>query len=230
MRRPVSLPLLLAALLAGALTGARAQEDSDFQTRARFNLRWAWQTNWMYEAWTEMRWLDDASTMSNWRAGQRLHHRFLPRLTAYVGYTYIRQDGFEPFTGADVTSEGHRFELAATPGARLAGGSLLQCRLQPEWTYRPSPDDDVQQFRVRPEWILPLNRCGPLREFRSSNEFFVNLADGEYRMNRAIPVSFGFALGAATELRLQYVLDSIHRSDRWVNAHAFQTRLIVTLR
>jgi hypothetical protein len=230
MPPPRSVPLTLLALLLGAGAALRAQEDADFQARARFSLRWAMQTNWTYEAWTEMRWLDDAGTMSNWRVGQRLHHRFLPQLTAYVGYTYIRQDGFEPFTGADLTNEGHRFELAATPGTRLAGGSTLQCRLQSEWTYRPSPDDDLQQIRVRPEWILPLNGCGPLREFRSSNEFFLSLADGEYRMNRAIPVSFGFALGAATELRLQYVLDSIHLSDRWVNAHAFQTRLIVTLR
>lgn len=230
MHRRLTFWLMTLALLTGAGMSLRAQEDSDFQARSRFNLRWAFHTNWMYEAWAETRWIDDASTMSNWRVGQRLHHRFLTNLAANVGYTYIRQDGFEPFTGADLTTDGHRFELAATPGARLAGGSTLQCRLQSEWTCRPSPDDDLKQFRVRPEWIMPLNGCGPLREFRCSNEFFINLADGDYRMNRAIPVSFGFALCPATELRLQYVLDSIHLADRWINAHTFQTRLIVNLR
>jgi hypothetical protein len=230
MRRPVSLLLLLAALLAGALPEARAQEDADFQVRTRLSVRWAFHTNWTSDTWAETRWLDDAGTMSNWRVGQRFHYRLLTNLVVGAGYTFIRQDGFEPFTGADLAFDVHRLELEATPSVRLAGGSTLQCRLRPEWLHRESANADVEQLRLRPEWILPLNRCGPLREFRCSNEFFLGLEDGEYRMNRAIPASFGFALCPATELRLQYVLDSIHLPDRWVNAHAFQTRLIVNLR
>ena len=230
MRRPISLLLLIAALLAALTAAALAQTDTDFQVRSRLDVSWALATNWAAITWGEGRLLDNASTLSNWRLGQRIQYRPLTNLLVGVGYTYIRQDGIEPFTGQDIDSRVHRLELEATPGLTDACGNRWQCRFRPEWVHRESNDQDVEQVRLRPEFVMPIHDCWRLKEFRASNEFFISLEDGQYRQNRAIPLSFGFSLFPAAELRLQYVLDSINLPRGWVNAHAFQTQVLVNLR
>jgi len=230
VRRILTTVTIAIALGTGAAKPLLAQSDSDFQLRQRMDVRWSIASNWTANTWGEFRLLDSAHELSNWRLSQQLQYSPSSNLTLGVGYTYIRQDGFEPLSGLDLDYHAHRAEFEATASVPLQGGVRLRCRLRPEYIHQEPGGVDRYQLRIRPEVVFPLHHCGPLKEIRTSDEFYVNLEDGSYRQNRVIPLSLNFALNSMIELRLQYVFDSFDVARGWIHAHALQTQLVLTLR
>ena len=218
----VAAALLLAPRLAGAI--------EDFQYRSRADLRWVETDHWLVNTWGEVRFTDDAGKFTNWRVSGQAQYTPRRMFTFGVGYTFIRQDGFDVLKNRDTDLATHRLELDATPHFDLSEHTRfnLRARFENRWIEGSSAWNP--QARFRPELVFTVHGCGPLAEVFTSDEIFYDLKADRLAENRFIPAGITLALGHQTRLRLYYLLDSIHTATDWSQLHVLQTQLIFNLR
>jgi hypothetical protein len=217
-------------LLLLALSAVPARPEGDFQLRPAIHIEEFRRERVSLLGWAELRWTEDASRLTNWRVGQRLQYRAWREVTLGLGYTCIRQDGLEAFSGREIRNTTHRAELEATPRIHLTDSLALNGRGRLENRWIEDDGDWNPQLRLRPELVWTLRHAGPLSELFASDEVFYDLKHGRHVFNRLIPGGLTLELGAGVRLRLLYIVDSREGADGWRLAHAFQTQLHYSFR